>query len=105
MSRKVFRMNWWESPINKTFRGLSFGNKFLLPDYTVPIQIAPAFEPYSPDKPPVFLGHYCLSEGAAIFQGNICCVDSGVVGSEQLSAYRWSGEEILKSENLISVSL
>lgn len=105
MSRKVFRMNWWESPQNKTFRELSFGNKFILPDYTVPIQIAPSFEPYSPDKPPVFMGHYCLSEGAAIFQKNICCVDSCVVGSEQLSAYRWSGEELLTKENLISVSL
>ena len=105
MSRKVFRMNWWESPKNKTFRELSFGNKFILPDYTVPHEIAPAFEPYSPGKPPVFLGHYCLSEGAAIFQNNICCIDSCVVGSEQLSAYRWSGEEILKNENLFSVSI
>lgn len=105
MSRKVFRMNWWESPQNKTFRELSFGNKFLLPDYTVPIQIAPSFESYSPDNPPVFMGHYCLSQGAVIFQKNICCVDSCVVGSEQLSAYRWSGEECLTKENLISVSL
>ena len=105
MSRKVFRMNWWESPQNKTFRELSFGNKFILPDYTVPVQIAPSFEPYRFDAPPVFIGHYCLSEGAAIFQGNICCVDSCVVGSEQLSAYRWSGEKILTKENLISVSL
>lgn len=105
MSRKIFRMNWWESPLNKSFRDLSFGNKFVLPDYTVPVQIAPAFEPYGLNKPPVFLGHYCLSEGAAIFQGNICCVDSCVVGSEQLSAYRWSGEVILTKDNLISVSL
>jgi len=105
MSRKVFRMNWWESPQNKTFRKLSFGNKFVLPDYTVPKEIAPSFEPYRYDKPPVFMGHYCLSEGAAIVQNNICCVDSCVVGSEQLTAYRWSGEKSLKKENLISVSL
>ena len=105
MSRKVFRMNWWESPQNKTFRELSFGNKFILPDYTVPKQIAPSFEPYSPDKPPVFVGHYCLSEGAVISQNNICCIDSCVVGSEQLSAYRWSGEQVLVKENIISVSL
>ena len=105
MSRKVFRMNWWESPQNKTFRELSFGNKFILPAYTIPKEIAPSFEPYELDKPPVFIGHYCLSEGAAIVQSNICCVDSCVVGSEQLSAYRWSGEKILLEENIISVSL
>lgn len=105
MSRKVFRMNWWESPKNKTFRALSFGNKFVLPDYTVPLEIAPSFEPYDTGNPPVFMGHYCLSQGAEIVQPNICCVDSCVVGSEQLTAYRWSGEKILKKENLISVSL
>ena len=105
MSRKVFRMNWWESPQDKTFRELSFGNKFILPDYTVPKQIAPSFEPYSVDKPPVFVGHYCLSEGAVIVQNNICCIDSCVVGSEQLSAYRWSGESQLTKENIVSASL
>ena len=105
MSRVVFRMNWWESPQDKTFRELSFGNKFILPDYSVPIQIAPSFESYGPDKIPVFMGHYCLSQGAEIVQSNICCVDSCVMGSGQLSAYRWSGEKLLKKENLIIVSL
>ena len=105
LSRKVFRMNWWESPENKTFRELSFGNKFQLPDYTVPVQIAPSFKPYGQEKPLVFLGHYCLSEGAAIVQNNICCVDSCVVGSEELTAYRWSGEEILTKDHLISVTI
>jgi len=104
LSRNIFRMNWWESPQNKTFRDLSFGNKFILPDYTVPKQILPSFESYSPHKPPVFMGHYCLSEGAQIVQQNICCVDS-CVGSGQLSAYRWSGEKSLSYENIISVSL
>ena len=105
MSRVVFRMNWWESPQNKTFRELSFGNKFVLPDYSVPIQIAPSFESYGPDKIPVFMGHYCLSQGAEIVQSNICCVDGCVMGSGQLTAYRWSGEKLLKKENLIVVSL
>jgi len=105
MSRKVFRMNWWELPLNKTFREISFGNKFLLPDYTIPKEIAPSFEPYDINKPPVFMGHYCLSEGAAIVQSNICCIDNCVVGSGQLSAYRWSGEKILLSENIVVVSI
>ena len=105
MSRKVFRMNWWESPQNKTFREISFGNKFLLPNYTIPQEIAPSFEPYDLDKPPVFMGHYCLSDGAAIVQSNICCIDSCVVGSEQLSAYRWNGEKQLLKDNIFSVSL
>ncbi|MEI6141971.1 MAG: metallophosphoesterase [Mariniphaga sp.] len=105
MSRNIFRMNWWESPKKKTFRELSFGNKFILPEYTVPKQIAPSFEPYLPDKPPVFIGHYSLNDGANIFQGNICCVDSNVTGTGQLSAYRWNGEKKLIRDNIITVSL
>ena len=103
ISRKIFRMKWWESPKNKTFRQLSFGNKFLLPDYTVPVEIAPSFEPYGPEKPILFMGHYCLVEGPAILQSNICCVDGCVVGNEKLSAYRWNGESVLKEENILTV--
>ena len=105
MSRNIFRMNWWESPKDKTFRNLSFGNKFILPEYTVPKQIAPSFEPYTPDKPAVFIGHYSLNDGAEIFQDNICCIDSCVTGTGQLSAYRWSGEKKLIRDNIIKVSL
>ncbi len=104
LSRKSFRMNWWESPLNKTFRSLAFGNKFTLPEYTVPRELAPSFKPYDLNEPPVFVGHYNLSEGASVMQENICCVDSGVVGNEILSAYRWSGETKLSAANIVSVS-
>jgi hypothetical protein len=100
--RKVFKMNWWESPEGKTFRDLSFGNKFILPAYTVPKEIAPSFPSYPEDKPIVFIGHYCLADGASILQSNICCVDSGVGSSGKLSAYRYSGETMVNKSNFIS---
>lgn len=99
--RKVFRMNWWESPEGKTFRDLSFGNKFLLPEYTVPKEIAPSFSPYPENEPIVFIGHYCLPQGASILQSNICCVDSCVGSYGKLSAYRYNGESTLSKNNLI----
>jgi hypothetical protein len=105
ISRTIFRMNWWESPEKKTFRNLAFGNKFVLPDYTVPPEIAPSFEPYGPEKPNIIVGHYCLSEGPRILQSNICCIDGCVAGNQRLSAYRFNGEEILTSENIFTVSL
>jgi hypothetical protein len=80
---------------------LYFGNKFILPDYHFPVEFAPAYEPYTLDQPIVFFGHYCLSEGAAILQQNICCVDSCVDTTGKLSAYRWSGEKQLNPENLV----
>lgn len=103
ISRKIFRMNWWESPDRKTFRDLAFGNKFTLPAYTVPAEIAPSFEPYGPREPILIMGHYCLSEGPQIVQSNICCIDGCVAGNQRLSAYRYSGEDKLMEENIFSV--
>jgi hypothetical protein len=105
ISRKIFRMNWWESPDQKTFRDLAFGNKFTLPAYTVPAEIAPSFEPYGLEEPILVMGHYCLSEGPRIVQSNICCIDGCVAGNQRLSAYRYSGEEVLTSENIFTTSL
>ena len=103
LSRKAFLLKWWEDPTDKTFRQLYFGNKFILPDYHFPPEIAPSYEPYSPDLPIVFLGHYCLSGIDEIVQSNICCLDSCVHTTGKLSAYRWSGETALLEENLVTI--
>lgn len=103
LSRKVFTLNWWTDPMDKTFRQLYFGNKFILPDYHIPPELAPAYEPYSPDLPIVFFGHYCLPDGATFVQQNVCCIDSCVDTTGKLSAYRWSGERELLAENLVVV--
>ncbi len=103
LTKKVFTLNWWESPEDKTFSQLYFGNKFVLPEYHPPVELAPSFEPYGPEKPIVFFGHYCLSDGPAILQQNICCLDSCVVTTGKLSAYRWSGEKQLNPENFVAV--
>ena len=105
ISHREFRINWWENPEGKTFRDLSFGVKFKLPDYTVPGEILPEFPVYGPEQPIVFFGHYCLSEGVTILQSNLCCVDSCVACTGNLSAYQWNGEKELKPENIVTVSL
>ena len=101
LSRKVFTLKWWMNPDNKTFRQLYFGNKFLLPDYHFPQELAPDYPPYPSDAPMVFIGHYCLATGAEIVQENICCVDSCVDTTGKLSAYRWSGEKRLSADNIV----
>ena len=103
LSRKIFTLKWWENPENKTFRQLYFGNKFVLPDYHFPTELAPSYEPYLPDQPIVFFGHNCLPEGAEIVQANVCCIDSCVDSTGKLSAYSWSGEKVLNPENIVVV--
>ncbi len=97
----LFRIRWWKDPKNLTFQQLSFESKFRLPDYTIPAEILPETEPYSPDAPPVFFGHYCRGNGPFVIRKNLCCVDACVTGKKRLMAYRWDGETILDPEKLL----
>lgn len=99
--RRNFRIKWWESPAGHTFSDIAFGNRFDLPAYTIPPELLPDVTPYSKGNPPVFMGHYCLQHRAEIFQGNICCIDSCVVRSQKLTAYRWDGEKQLDDTKFV----
>lgn len=99
--RTNFRIKWWESPKGKTFRDMSYGNKFLLPPYSIPPEIIPPFEVYPSDAPTVFVGHYCVEEKQMLPASNVCCLDNCVANGGQLAAYRWNGEERIKKENFI----
>jgi hypothetical protein len=103
VSVRSFRMRWWEHAAGKTFEEISFESKFRLPDYEIPQQLVPELIPYDENKPIVFFGHYCRYNGPFIIKPNICCVDSCVTGSKNLTAYRWNGEKELKQENLVMV--
>ncbi|MDP4184102.1 MAG: metallophosphoesterase [Bacteroidota bacterium] len=102
INHRMFRIKWWESPVGKTFREISFGNKFLLPNYTVPQEILTDIEEYSTDNSPVFFGHYCLQQ-PPIIRPNLCCVDSCVVNTGTLTAYRWDGEKKLDPRKIVWV--
>ena len=101
--RSSFRIKWWESPENKTFYELSYGNKFRLPDYTIPKQLLFPFKQYQPDEPLVFFGHYCMDKRNMTPQNNICCVDSCIASGGVLAAYRWNGEKEIKPEHFVYV--
>jgi hypothetical protein len=104
VSPRLFRIRWWEHPAGKTFQDLSFESKFELPAYDIPKQLLPECHPYPPEAPPVFFGHYCRFKGPHIIRPNVCCVDSCVVNSKLLTAYRWEGEDKLIEKNLIQIN-
>ncbi len=103
ISPRKFRVKWWEKPEGKTFEQLSFESKFTLPGYIIPPKILPRTYPYPQDAPPVFFGHYCHDKGSVIIKDNVCCVDSCVVCTGELTAYRWDGEKKLRPENVFRV--
>jgi len=101
--RTNFRILWWESPHGQTFRHLSYGNRFVLPDYTVPEQILFPYEVYEPDQPLVFFGHYCIGSAPLAPAPNVCCLDACIAGNGRLVAYRWSGEDLINESHFVSV--
>lgn len=103
ISARSYRMRWWEQAQGKTFEGISFESKFKMPEYDIPSQLTPTINPYPADAPIVFFGHYCRFDGPFIIKPNICCVDSCVTGTKNLTAYQWNGEAELKQENLVVV--
>ncbi|MGE4587335.1 MAG: metallophosphoesterase [Mangrovibacterium sp.] len=100
LPHRSFRSKWWLNPSGMSFRELSFESRFELPDYTIPPEIVPEWDPYSPEDPIVFFGHYCMKNGPRIVSDNLCCLDSCVSRKGALSAYRWQGEEKLLPQNL-----
>lgn len=103
ITRRSFRIKWWEPVDGKTFNDVSFGNHFSLPAYTIPKEIVPVINSYPEEAPPVFIGHYCLENNALIFQRNICCIDTCVTRTQRLAAYRWNGEQHLSENNIVEV--
>ncbi len=101
---RSFRLRWWENPMGKTFKEMSFESKCELPSYSLPKEINPKTFFYFENEPIVFFGHYCRANGPHIIKPNLCCVDSCVSGAKTLMAYRWSGEKMLRLENLYQIS-
>lgn len=114
IKRGSFRVKWWQSVEGKTFRESHFGNKFLLPDLTMPKEFfnpdspyyQPSYSVYHSKLPFLFVGHYCLGGGKNQFPTeNICCVDSCVASGGVLSAYRFDmGDTKLESSKMVSVA-
>ncbi|WP_430817847.1 metallophosphoesterase [Carboxylicivirga sp. RSCT41] len=103
IKRENFRIKWWTKPKGKTFKKLSYGNKFLLPDYTIPSEIIADYKIYPKSAPLVFIGHYCMGRGPMIPTHNVCCVDACVTGTGRLAAYRYNGENELDESNFVFV--
>ncbi len=97
--RSNFRIKWWESPKNKTFHELSYGNKFKLPEYTVPEQILFPFDIYDGEEPLLFFGHYCMGKQKLYPKPNICCVDACVANGGALASYSWNGEKEINPDH------
>lgn len=103
IARTNFRVKWWVKPEGHTFKSLSYGNKFSLPNYTIPAELIGKYAIYPENAPIVFIGHYCVGKGPLFPTENICCVDACVANGGKLAAYRYSGEQKIDANNMVFV--
>jgi len=97
--RHEARLCWWD-PTATTFRSSALGiegRENDLPEDPVPTEFA-----YH-DLVPVLFGHYWLRGVPRILGPYASCLDFSVAKGGVLSAYRWSGEAKLCTENLVWV--
>ncbi|MBR1090562.1 metallophosphoesterase [Bradyrhizobium manausense] len=98
--REEVRLRWWDDAAT-TFRSAALsmdGREDELPDSALPRDFR-----YTGNKP-VFFGHYWLQGLPELTARNAACLDFSVAKNGHLTAYRWSGETDLLTENLISVA-
>lgn len=100
-ARHEVRVKWWADDLS-SFRHAAHAPKVVVEK----IPESPLPEPWQSFRyagPPVVFGHYWLSGTPAVLSKKFACVDFSVAKGGPLVAYRWEGEEELKTENLVWV--
>jgi hypothetical protein len=101
--RREIRVKWWLKEAS-TYRDLAIVPADVLerlPD--LPLE-SHQFVPYPSQAHPVFFGHYWLRGDPGLQCANVACLDYSVAEEGgALACYRWEGEQILSSENFVTV--
>ncbi len=101
--RTEIRIKWWEDPAKMTYKSISVEHLESLPEESIELAQLSSLEFHGEDEMNVFFGHYWFKNNPAIIKGNVCCLDYSVAKGGKLVAYRYDGESVLSSGNLIYV--
>lgn len=95
--RHNIRIKWWSSSVSSTYRDIAMvpeGEEEKLP--TDPMPAAGNETIYPTDAPPVFFGHYWLTEKPQVIRHNLACLDYSAGKGGALVAYHWQGDGAIK---------
>jgi hypothetical protein len=96
--RDEVRVKWWQEDLS-TYRKAAIGppaDMQMIPDLPMPAEWAR--HPYS--GVPVLFGHYWFTGKPKVISPRFACLDYSAARDGPLVAYRWDGEEELKTEKL-----
>src|SRR5690606_24199547 len=101
--RKSMRLRWFLPPAGHTYRTYSLQSAEIDCDRPLPPEVLATAEPYPPDAPPMFIGHYWLrARQPAPLAPNVACLDYSVARGGFLTAYRWQGERVLDPAHFLT---
>ena len=106
VERSKGRLKWWMD-----LKGKPYAECFMSPMKPDIFDLGPSedelaeLEPYGKSEKPVFIGHYCLPPYVPKLSGQVVCLDGCVTCDKRLWGYRYEGEHIPETSNLIQVKL
>jgi len=102
--RTQIRTRWYLDPVGHTYKTYALQSDEIACNQHLHEAIVADAAPYPATAPPVFFGHYWLSDQRpAVLAGNVACLDYSVAKGGLLCAYRFSGEQTLANENFVWV--
>ncbi|PJJ59645.1 metallophosphoesterase [Hymenobacter chitinivorans] len=99
--RTKMRVRWWCNPQSCTYADYYLESIPSLDPHPVDPAALPDAYHYA-EETPVFFGHYWLRGTPQILRPHAVCLDYSVARGGQLVAYRWSGEQTLLADNLVT---
>ena len=99
--RTAFRVKWWETPVDATYKSISAPSNNHLPEIPIELDVLSSIDFYNQNDKIIFFGHYWLDGEPKIQSSNICCLDYSVAKKGKLVAYRYDGEDSLNNSKLI----
>jgi hypothetical protein len=96
--RTEVRVRWWQEDLS-TYRIAAIGppgEMQMIPDEPMPAE----WQGHRYSGPPVLFGHYWFTGKPAVISPRFACLDYSAARDGPLVAYRWDGEEELKTEKL-----
>ena len=100
--RTEMRVRWWLPGVGRTYAELCIPHSPLAPAVPLAEALAAQLTGYPAEAPPLFIGHYWLSEATAQrLAPNVACLDYSVAKGGFVAAYRWDGETTIADEKFI----
>jgi len=96
--RTEVRVRWWQEDLS-TYRIAAIGppgDMQMIPDEPMPAE----WKGHRYSGPPVLFGHYWFTGKPEVISPRFACLDYSAARDGPLVAYRWDGEEELKTEKL-----